>query len=64
VHKFKAWDKPKCLEMLARHFGMFQDKLSIDLNVENEINQRIAEGRKRASARNTPKDPTGLPSGS
>jgi hypothetical protein len=34
---------------------MFQDKISVDANVQNEeINQRIAEGRKRAAERNTP----------
>jgi hypothetical protein len=45
IHKFKAWDKPRCLEMLARHFGMFQDKVTVDVTVQNdEINQRIAVG--------------------
>jgi len=27
IHKFKAWDKTKALEMLAKHFGMLQDKV-------------------------------------
>jgi hypothetical protein len=57
IHKIKAWDKTKALEMLARHFGMFQDRVSVDVNIQNdEINQRIAEGRKRASERNRPID--------
>lgn len=27
IHKFKAWDKTKCLEMLAKHFGMLTEKV-------------------------------------
>lgn len=25
IHKFKAWDKTKCLEMLAKHFNLFKE---------------------------------------
>jgi hypothetical protein len=57
IHKVRFWDKLRCLEMLARHFGMFNDQVRIDVNVRNdEINQRIAEGRKRAAERNRPVD--------
>ena len=27
IHKFKAWDKVKCLEMLAKHFNLFEEKV-------------------------------------
>lgn len=27
VHKFKAWDKTKALEMLAKHFGLLTEKI-------------------------------------
>lgn len=27
IHKIKIWDKPKNLEMLAKHFGLLEDKL-------------------------------------
>jgi len=27
VHKFKVWDKPRALEMLAKHFGLLVEKL-------------------------------------
>jgi phage terminase small subunit len=27
IHKFKAWDKTKALEMLAKHFGMLTEKV-------------------------------------
>lgn len=27
IHKFKAWDKTKALEMLAKHFGLLVDKV-------------------------------------
>lgn len=27
IHKFKAWDKTKALEMLAKHFGLLADKV-------------------------------------
>ncbi len=29
VAKIKQWDKPKALEMLARHLGMFNDKITV-----------------------------------
>ena len=27
IHKFKAWDKTKALEMLAKHFGLMTDRV-------------------------------------
>jgi len=27
VHKFKLWDKPKALDMLAKHFGILTEKV-------------------------------------
>ena len=34
IHKFKAWDKTKALEMLAKHFGLFKEQLGIDHKIE------------------------------
>jgi hypothetical protein len=28
VHKFRLWDKPKALELLAKRFGLLEDKLA------------------------------------
>jgi hypothetical protein len=28
IHKFKAWDKTKALEMLAKHFGLLTEKVA------------------------------------
>lgn len=36
IHKLKAWDKLKALEMLAKHFGLLVER--IDQNVTLEIN--------------------------
>jgi phage terminase small subunit len=52
IHKFKAWDKTKALEMLARHFGMFNDKLDVNVTLNDEINKRVTAGRRRAAQRN------------
>ncbi len=45
--KIKTSDKLKALEMLARHLGMFNDKL--ELAGEISLEERLQAGRKRAS---------------
>lgn len=47
VAKIKQWDKNKALEMLARHLGMFNDKLEIT----GSLAERIAEARRRERTR-------------
>ena len=34
VHKFKVWDKPKALEMLAKHLGLFVEKTEVTGTLE------------------------------
>ena len=46
----KSADKLRALEMLARHLGLFQDKLQLE--GELSLVERLQQGRKRASARN------------
>lgn len=29
IHKFKVWDKPRSLEMLAKHFGLLVERMEI-----------------------------------
>ena len=45
--KIKTSDKLKALEMLARHLGMFNDKL--ELAGEISLEERLQAGRKRSS---------------
>lgn len=46
VAKIKQWDKAKALEMLARHLGMFNDKLNIT-GIDN-LSEKLRKGRERA----------------
>lgn len=34
IHKFKAWDKTKALEMLAKHFGLMNEKVEHDVAIK------------------------------
>jgi hypothetical protein len=52
ICKVRLWDKLKALELLARHFGMFKTEIELNVHVDEQINQRIAAGRKRAAERN------------
>lgn len=47
IHKFKAWDKTKALEMLAKHFGMLVDKIEHSGSVSFEIRQRLQAAQLR-----------------
>lgn len=39
IHKIKVWDKPKTLEMLAKHFGLLTEKIehSGGLVIQHEV---------------------------
>ncbi len=50
--KIKTSDKLKALEMLARHLGMFNDKL--ELAGEISLEERLQAGRKRSSGNDEP----------
>jgi len=47
VLKYKLCDKKGALDSVARHLGMFNDKL--DLKVTDALAERLARARKRAS---------------
>jgi phage terminase small subunit len=47
THKIKMWDKPRALEMLARHLGMFNDKLQV--TVTDGLAERVRRAKERAS---------------
>lgn len=34
IHKIKMWDKPRALEMLAKHFGLLTDKVEHSGGIE------------------------------
>ena len=46
VHKLKTWDKPKSLEMLAKHFALLTDVVRV--TGDKELLERLQSGRKRA----------------
>ena len=48
--RFKMGDKKSALDSLARHFGMFNDKL--DISGEVSLVERLQAGRARANKRN------------
>jgi len=51
VMKPRPWDKPKALEMLAKHNGLLNDK--VDVNITVNIVERLKAGRVRLlNARN------------
>ena len=45
VHKIKLWDKPRNLEMLAKHFALLTDVVRHE--VDDELKQLLKEGRAR-----------------
>lgn len=47
VHKIKVWDKPRTLEMLAKHFALLTEVVKLD--AEDALVQALMAGRKRAA---------------
>lgn len=45
IHKIKIWDKPRSLEMLAKHFSLLVEKQ--DINITVSLVNRLQEGRRR-----------------
>ncbi len=45
INKFKAWDKTKCLEMLAKHFGLMVEKQEVHVHVHSEIEDKLNHAR-------------------
>lgn len=46
VHKIKTWDKISALDKLARHLGLYNDTLSV--NVTDDLAERLARAKERA----------------
>lgn len=47
VTELKVWDKPKNVELLAKHLGLLTER--VELKVEGDIVARLHEARKRAA---------------
>lgn len=48
VHKVKAWDKVRALEMLAKHFKLLVDR--VEVTGDEELVRLLQSARKRAAA--------------
>ena len=48
VTELKVWDKPKNLELLAKHLGLLTER--VELKVEGDIVARLHEARKRVAS--------------
>ncbi|GGE55648.1 phage terminase small subunit [Agaricicola taiwanensis] len=46
VHKIKTWDKISALDKIARHLGLYND--SLNLNVTDDLAARLARAKARA----------------
>jgi len=42
-YKYRCWDKGKSLERIARHLGMYNDKLKLGVSLENVLSGLPAE---------------------
>ena len=49
IHKFKVWDKPRALEMLAKHFGLLVER--IEMSGKVSVMDRLLAARKRVAER-------------
>ena len=45
VTELKVWDKPKNVELLAKHLGLLVERM--DITVQGSIEQRLKAGRER-----------------
>jgi len=46
VHKIKLWDKPRALEMLAKHFALLTDVVQVEVGAT--LAARLTSARQRA----------------
>lgn len=49
IHKFKLWDKPRALELLAKHFALLVEKIEIKGASADARVARLIAGRKRTA---------------
>lgn len=49
IHKIKMWDKPKSLEMLAKHFALLTERVEVSGNAD--FLALLHEGRQRAAGK-------------
>jgi phage terminase small subunit len=48
VHvEFRLWDKPSALQMMGRHFGMWNDKLEHSGKIEGDLSDKSIEELRR-----------------
>ena len=50
VVKVKLWDKPRALEMLAKHFALLTEV--VDMRLDADLRARLDRGRQRNAQRN------------
>ena len=50
IHKFKLWDKPRVLELLAKHFKLVEEHVKVEFSVE-DLAERLLAGQRRNAAR-------------
>jgi hypothetical protein len=58
VRKVKFWDKPRGLELLGKHLGMFADKLHVTATVTHVHRPQLLERISAALAAAQPKPPS------
>ena len=51
VYAIRLWDKLRALELLAKHFGLLNQRGTVSTSNDDEILRRLARGRTRAAAR-------------
>jgi phage terminase small subunit len=52
IHKFKVWDKPRSLEMLAKHFALLVDRIDVTgQSIPDRLNAARAKARARQEKR-------------
>lgn len=47
IHKIKLWDKPRSLEMLAKHFALLTERVRVE--DDDALIQKLLAGRQRAA---------------
>lgn len=49
VTELKVWDKPKNIELLAKHLGLIKDRVDLRMPEAEALLLKLAEGRRRVS---------------
>ena len=51
VYTIRLWDKLRALELLAKHFGLLNQRGTVSTSNDDEILRRLARGRTRTAGR-------------